>query len=92
MKKQTESTQEYVVRMFRKDGEVLDLLKSDDFKKCKALWVNVTKQWQECHKEAQVFLLEKPIITAFEPGLISEILVLPYTNPVSNIDLTLRSN
>lgn len=67
----------YVVRMFRKDGEVIDCFESEDFSKCKEQWVILHSLWQECHKEVKVFILERPVVTAFEPGLISEISVLP---------------
>lgn len=85
MKKQTEQ-QVYVVRMYRRDQEVIDIFRSTNFKECKAEWTKLHTQWQECHKEGQVFVLEKPLVTAFEPGLISEIVVLPDSDPVNNID------
>lgn len=76
----------YVVRMFRKDQEVFDCFESVDFSECKNIWEKLHTEWQECHKEQKVFLLKSPIISAFEPGLISEISILPKVNVLNKID------
>lgn len=86
MQNKNQEKQKYVVRLFRKDQEVLDLLVSEDFKSCKEIWNKLHQQWQNCHKEEEVFVLEKPIMTAFEPGLISEIILIPYTDIANLVD------
>lgn len=87
MTKQTqEHKKELVVRIFRKDGEIIDVLTSENFKECKDVWKKLLTQWQECHTEQKIFILEKPIVTGFEPGLISEILVVPKINPIPNVN------
>lgn len=74
---QTEPKLSYVVLIMRRDDQHITALEDHDFKKCKTLWTKLHKQWQECHKESTVFVIEKPLMSAFEPGMISEIKLIP---------------
>lgn len=77
----------YQVLIFRKDtSQPMTILESEKFKDCKLKWQELHEQWQTCHKEAKPFILEKPIVTAFEPGLISEIVVVPKNEFLVEID------
>jgi len=79
------SKDKYVVRIFRKDGEVFDTLVSESFGDCEKEWEHLHTYWNECHTEKKVFLLKKPILTAFEPGLIGEISLLPYSDSLPDV-------
>lgn len=78
--------QNYVVRMFRKDQEVFDCFKSSNFSECEQVWEKLHSQWQECHKEQKVFILKYPVMSAFEPGLIGEISILPDVKVLPGVD------
>lgn len=68
----------YNVLLYRKDTQLpMVIAESDDFGACKKIWTTLHKLWLESHKEEKPFILEKPVVTAFEPGLISEITVEP---------------
>lgn len=83
MKKPTEEA--YTVVMTLRDGRQEVLLEDTDFKKCKEYWKVITKEWQTCHNDKQLFILEKPIVIAFEPGLIYQIELTPKIDPVANV-------
>lgn len=67
----------YRVIIFRRDGNHLEGFESEDFDQAKGKWLEYQEQWVEKFKEAQPFILEEPVVTAFDPGLILEISVLP---------------
>ena len=77
----TASKQEYEVVIFRKDGQNLSCFKSFEYSKCKENWQEYLEKWSACAKETIPFSLvvtgPEPLVTAFEPGMISEIKILP---------------
>lgn len=73
------SNELYQVIIFRRDGNHLKGFESDDFDEAKEKWQELQAQWVEKFKETQPFVLEDPVVTAFDPGLILEISVLPVT-------------
>lgn len=74
----------YIVRLYKKTNDFIDLLKSNNFDECKTLWRSFITQWEECAKETRPFIVEQPVVTAFEPGLISSIVVEPANTATSN--------
>ena len=73
-----DSKETYTVLIYRKDSaEPMLVFESDDFTACKTRWKELHEQWKLSHQEATPFVLEKPVVTAFEPGIIAEISVKP---------------
>lgn len=71
------SEQAYQLVIFRRDGNHLKITESEDFDKTKELWKSLNKKWEEAFKESKAFIVEDPVVTSFDPGLIYEISILP---------------
>ena len=71
----------YLVKLIRVDGTTVDLVETKDFSKAKEIWSESHAQWTEAVSERRPYLIEDPAdngyITAFDPSLIREILILP---------------
>ena len=71
----------YVVKLVRVDGTTIDLVETKDFSKAKGVWLKGHTQWTDAVADRRPFLIEEPAdngyITAFDPSLIHEILILP---------------
>lgn len=76
-KKPTEKEVVYETLILRRDGQHIVAIQSTEFEKCYQKWEALHTQWQECAKEVKPFIVKDPILTAFEPGLIYEILLQP---------------
>lgn len=77
----------YSVLIIRKDSEIIEVDKTKDFKESEKLWEELHNKWQEAHKEGIPYVLKKPEITAFEPGLIKEIKIVAMQSGVENVDM-----
>lgn len=71
----------YVVKLVRTDGSSVDLVETKEFSRAKEIWQGAYAQWTEVVAERRPFVIEEPAdngyITAFDPSLIREILILP---------------
>lgn len=77
----------YVVRIYRKDQNNITVFRSDNYDACYKLWQDLQTRWLEASKEPKPFVLTEPLVTAFEPGLITEISLLPVpAETVKNMD------
>ena len=71
----------YLVKLVRIDGNTVDLVETNDFSRAKEVWKGFYEQWAESSAERKPFVIEEPcdngFITAFDPSLIQEIMILP---------------
>lgn len=71
----------YIVKLVRVDGTAVDLVETKEFSKAKEIWKASYTQWTDAVSERKPFIIEEPadngFITAFDPSLIREILILP---------------
>lgn len=63
----------YILYIHRKDIQPLLVLETSEFDKIKETWRTLTDNWRKSVEEKRPFELEQPIITSFDPGLITEI-------------------
>jgi hypothetical protein len=79
----------YIVKLVRIDGTSVDLVETKEFSRAKDAWKASYMQWTEAVSERKPFVIEEPAdngyITAFDPSLIREILILP-TEPIQKED------
>ena len=71
------SKQLYQVQIIRRDGMHLMGFESENFDEAKEKWKEFQTQWVTKFKDTEPFVLEDPIVTAFDPGLILEISIVP---------------
>ena len=77
-----EEPQVLQVLLFRKDEvSPIVVMESTNFAECKKVWKDLIAKWTKAHKEAEPFILENPIVTAFEPGIVAEIKIFPKIEP-----------
>ena len=74
-----EEKQVYEVVIFRVDSNHIVLLQTTKFDEAVEEWEKVNKNWEESLSNKKPFKLMKPVVTSFDPGLISEISVRPLT-------------
>jgi len=67
----------YQVAILRKDNAHIMVKETNNFDECLASWKELQAKWADSVKDPKPFVLESPIITAFEPGLIYEITLKP---------------
>jgi hypothetical protein len=86
-----ENINTYSVVILRRDNEHITVLETEDYDKAYESWTKLYQDWVTCLHEQKSFVMEKPIVTAFDPGLIYEIKVLPVSisksirdNPYTN--------
>lgn len=72
-----ESKKIYAVIINRRALEPIFVIESEDYDKCYSTWEVLLQQWETCVKELKPFVLREPVVTAFEPGLIFGIDLLP---------------
>lgn len=68
---------EYGVLILRRDQQHIQALLTSDYDSAFKLWEELSKRWQESVKETIPFRLISPVVTSFDPGLISEITIRP---------------
>lgn len=69
----------YELYIKRKNEDHLSIEIGEDFTKLKSAWERLHKEWTESISEKRPFVIETPVVTAFDPGLINEISLAPYT-------------
>lgn len=67
----------YGVFILRKDFEHISVKETKDFQEAYATWKDLNEKWTHSIKEGVPFVLESPIVTSFDPGLIKEITIQP---------------
>lgn len=78
--------QRYAVLVLKRDQDHVSVMDTDKFEEADKKWSELTLQWTECLHEQKPFQLRKPLITAFDPGLIYEITVRPVSDVIKNPD------
>lgn len=74
----------YAVLIKRRGNlEPVVILESSNFDECFKLWEELHNNWEICIKETKPFVLKTPVVTAFDPALIFEICVVPFSNNFS---------
>jgi hypothetical protein len=67
----------YSVVILRSDGNHISVYESANYDKCYDRWRSLQEHWTLASKEQKPFLLEDPVVTAFNPALIYEIKLVP---------------
>jgi hypothetical protein len=73
----TTEKQKYGLYVLRRDGDHIIVLETENYDEVFALWKETKELWTTSIKEQKPFELTKPIVTAFDPGLISEVTIRP---------------
>lgn len=71
------TSQNYMVVILRSDGNHIMVDDNPNFDSAREKWASLTKYWEECVHEKKPFIVESPIITAFDPNFIYEIVLRP---------------
>lgn len=79
-----ETKQSYMVAILRRDGAHLSVLESDNFDQALEVYKQLKDKWKTAIKENAPFELERPVVTAFDPGLIYEINLKPVVETAEN--------
>lgn len=74
-----EKKQTYGVLLLKRNGDHIVLLETESFEEADKRWSEVQETWTESLKSQTPFILRSPIITAFDPGIILEINLVPQT-------------
>lgn len=77
MSAKPEEKQVYETIIFRTDGQHISALQSINFDEAVEKWKELNSSWEESISNKKPFKIMKPIVTSFDPGLISEIAVRP---------------
>ena len=77
MSAKPEEKQVYETVIFRTDGQHISALQSINFDEAVEKWKELNNSWEDSISNKKPFKLMKPIVTSFDPGLISEIAVRP---------------
>jgi hypothetical protein len=75
--KTEEKLQLYAVYILKRDNSHITAIETKSFDEAHNLWKELRDKWTKAIKETLPFELSKPIITAFDPGLIYEITLKP---------------
>lgn len=73
----TEPQKVYELTLFRRDGAHINITQDTNFEEINSLWIELTERWASAIKEQRPFILNRPVVTSFDPGLIYEITVRP---------------
>lgn len=79
MSVKTEEKQVYETVIFRTDGQHISALQSINFDEAVEKWKELNSNWEESITNKKPFKIMKPVVTSFDPGMISEIAVRPLT-------------
>lgn len=77
MSAKTEEKQVYETVIFRTDGQHISTLQSINFDEAVEKWKELNSSWEDSIANKKPFKIMKPVVTSFDPGLISEIAVRP---------------
>lgn len=72
-KEETKKVPSYGVYILRKDDQHIELLVSNNYDECFDRYKEIKDRWAQSIKDKTPFELERPIVTAFDPGLVYEI-------------------
>lgn len=67
----------YTVLIQKKNQDHLVAIETENYDQAFELWQSLTDQWKTCIKEQSPFTLTAPVVTAFDPGLVLEINIIP---------------
>lgn len=79
MSAKNEEKQVYEVVIFRVDNQHIILMQTINFDDAVEKWKEINTNWEDSLSSKKPFKLMQPIVTSFDPGLISEIQVRPLT-------------
>ena len=68
----------YAVWVMRRDQAHIVVMETSSFEEADKVWQDLNTRWTTALKEQVPFVVRAPIVTAFDPGLIYEISLLPY--------------
>lgn len=74
----------YEVQILRKDGNNHSVFSSENWDECYKRWEEFQNQWEICGKEKKPFIIKDPFVTAFDPGLVYEVRIMPLTQGEQN--------
>ena len=74
-----DKAQVYNVIIMRRNQDHIIAVETENYDEAYEVWTKLKGVWLNALKEEIPFEMEKPIVTAFDPGLIFEIRVLPVT-------------
>lgn len=80
----TKQAMVYQVVILRTNGDHISILESDSYDKCYERWKELHTLWTACAKEIKPFVLEEPVVTAFNPSMIYEINLVPVSTQSSS--------
>lgn len=74
---QNQNKSRYSLLILKRDQEHMEVLETENFDEIDKLWKELIEQWASCLHEQKPFILRRPVVTAFDPGLIYEITIRP---------------
>jgi hypothetical protein len=77
MSKTEEKKQVYEVWILRHDEQHICSISEMNYDKCFENWEKLVKDWKSSISDKTPFSMSKPVVTAFDPGLIKEITLRP---------------
>lgn len=77
MSQTEEKKQVYEVWILRHDEQHICCISEMNYDKCFEGWEKLVKDWKASLSEKAPFSMSKPVVTAFDPGLIKEITLRP---------------
>lgn len=77
MQQKEEKKQIYEVVILKYDNDHISVVTTDKYDESYERWRNLTDTWISALKDKTPFILESPIVTAFDPGTIKEVLIRP---------------
>lgn len=72
-----EEKQIYEVLVLRNDGQHMVAKSSDNYDTCFEAWKSLVAKWENAITNKIPLSIVEPVVTAFDPGLIKEILLRP---------------
>jgi hypothetical protein len=67
----------YGVYVLKKSQDHISVKETESYDEAFAIWVELKERWAMCIKEQKPFEIVKPIVTAFDPGMIYEVTLRP---------------
>ena len=76
----------YGVFILKRNQDHILVLESNNFEEANEVWKSLTNNWETSLKDQKPFIFNKPIVTAFDPGLIYEITLKPVNKSNVKVD------
>lgn len=83
-KKKEESKTSYGLFVLRRNEDHISVLETDNYDEAYEAWETLKQQWAKCINESLPFELTSPVVTAFDPNLIYEIILKPVVETMAN--------